>query len=107
MPYFQAYSWPGNVRELENLLERIAVYCSGMDDTVELDQPLLRNLLPELFAPTLAAAGPDPAASEPADDEIARIERVLRECNGNRSEAARRLGISRSTLWRKLTRQRP
>ena len=54
------------------------------------------------------AASPAPAQARSAvpleDAEQAHIEAVLRECRGNRAEAARRLGIGRNTLWRKLRR---
>ncbi|WP_258868020.1 sigma-54-dependent Fis family transcriptional regulator [Alkalilimnicola ehrlichii] len=96
LPLLRAYRWPGNVRELENLMERLAVYhaefAAGAIGAEE-----LRTVVPELFAD---AAGGERAA--PALDERARIEQVLAACGGNRSEASRRLGISRSTLWRKL-----
>ena len=50
------------------------------------------------------AAGNDAEAASLEDAERRHIEAVLRDCRGNRAEAARRLGIGRNTLWRKLRR---
>ncbi len=86
----RGYDWPGNVRELENMIERVV--CAG-------EAPA--ELLPELAG----AAAPQPAASArqlAARAERDAIERVLAECGGNRAEACARLGIGRTTLWRKL-----
>jgi propionate catabolism operon transcriptional regulator len=107
LPHLQRYAWPGNVRELENVVERIAVLYSkrGADDVGEAQ---LRAFVPELFeaAPALA-----PAEARSADGDLRTvrefqeqemIRRVLQECGGNQTEAARRLRVARSTLWRKL-----
>ncbi|HEY4369104.1 MAG TPA: propionate catabolism operon regulatory protein PrpR [Steroidobacteraceae bacterium] len=103
------YSWPGNVRELENLIERIATFRELPDVSIA-PREQLRQLIPELFA-----AADKPSADTPADDSLAShreetelqlIERVLAECGGNRQAACTRLGIGRSTLWRKLERGR-
>lgn len=85
------YSWPGNVRELKNMVER-AILLGGFDQC----------LLPEMEP---AATG---AATEPGDDKL-RLDLVERQHvlavlalgGGNKSEAARRLGISRKTLERR------
>ncbi len=86
----RGYDWPGNVRELENMIERVV--CAGAAPA---------ELLPELAASTTDT----PAASArqlAARAERDAIERVLAECGGNRLEACARLGIGRTTLWRKL-----
>ena len=87
------YDWPGNVRELKNLVER-AILLGGFDQCG----------LPEA---TPASAGPSAAAGD--GDETLRLDQVERQhvlavlalTGGNKSEAARRLGISRKTLERR------
>jgi propionate catabolism operon transcriptional regulator len=107
------YSWPGNVRELENLIERLLAYAGPLADSGLMDadqaQAFVRATAPELFAPGAAGVPQRPFASVPqplkkrqtqvAQDEIAR---VLAQCGGDRVLASQRLGISRTTLWRKL-----
>jgi DNA-binding NtrC family response regulator len=89
----ERYLWPGNVRELRNALERALILSA--DGTVSLD------LLPPEIRGDAA-----PAAEGPAQklDELERlhIQRVLDSVQGNRTRAAELLGISRSTLKRKL-----
>ena len=92
-----AYPWPGNVRELENICERLAVLLADHDDAGGLPVDILAHDCPELFGEA-APAG----VSAPAPDWRHRIEDVLAETGGHRQETARRLGISRATLWRHL-----
>ena len=106
LPLLAQYPWPGNVRELENVLERVVVYGPDLKADGSLDLAQLRSIVPELFQSDAAA---DPASDRPGDldrvrkaGELAYIAQVLRECNGDRNEACRRLGIGRTTLWRKL-----
>ncbi len=82
----QAYDWPGNVRELRNLVERSLILGYF---------PL--DALPEAGA--MEAAGSLAALDEV---EKSHILEVLAACGGNKSEAARRLGVSRKTVERKL-----
>jgi transcriptional regulator of acetoin/glycerol metabolism len=90
------YSWPGNIRELRNVLERALIMAPDTDVL----QPV--HLPPEL----VPAATADGAATEvdlPLEDiERRHIARVLAHNGGNRSRAARSLGISRATLYEKL-----
>ena len=105
LPWLQPYAWPGNVRELENVLERIAVLYShraAAPDRVGPDE--LRAVLPELFQVSEERQGGDLRSARGAE-EAAVIRRVLSECGGNMNEAARRLGVGRSTLYRKLRAQ--
>jgi propionate catabolism operon transcriptional regulator len=96
-PLLCRYAWPGNVRELENVMERLAVFLSASPDERAIDRDELRMTLPELFD-TGEAAGETPRASL-ADQAI---HDTLAAVKGNRHEAAKRLGISRTTLWRRL-----
>jgi propionate catabolism operon transcriptional regulator len=105
IPYFAAYGWPGNVREMENIIERIAVFWG--DTNAALPEPAqLRQIVPELFADGAPepAAEPAPLRSVNRKSELEHIRRVLKECNGNQVAACKRLGIGRTTLWRKLKR---
>jgi propionate catabolism operon transcriptional regulator len=97
------HAWPGNVRELENLAERLAIGC------LEKGSALVAEEIGALLDPPPAAntASPNTALGDvlaPARQwqEQAHIRAVLAECAGNQAEAARRLGIGRTTLWRKL-----
>jgi len=99
MEMLLVYDWPGNVRELRNSVEYAFVLCSsgGID---------LRHLPPKI------ATGADPIC-DPSSLGIANsistdakgreaLLKVLRETGGNRSEAARRLGVSRVTVWKRM-----
>lgn len=81
---FRKYAWPGNVRELRNLIER----------------SLILGKLPELSSASILDADGGPTTLEQM--ERAHILETLEQCGGNRSEAARRLDISRKTIERKL-----
>jgi DNA-binding NtrC family response regulator len=92
MQLLQEYAWPGNVRELENVLERAAVF--------KTDSCLVPDDLPLLRAGAELAAGLSPLEVA----ERKKIEEVLAETGGNRTLAARRLGIERKSLYRKAER---
>jgi len=81
------HDWPGNVRELRNALERAAILCEG--GLIDAHHLALR--------PASKPSGP--ATSDLNTLERETIERVLRECRGNKSKAARRLGLSRTQLY--------
>jgi DNA-binding NtrC family response regulator len=103
----RAAPWPGNVRELRNALHRALVMADGGPITpfhLDAEDPA------QCFsAPLRAMAAPDASgATAPADDrtlaqvEAEHIARVMAACGDRPAEAARRLGIGRSTLYRKL-----
>ncbi|GAB4108104.1 MAG: two-component system response regulator PilR [Acidobacteriota bacterium] len=92
MKLLQEYSWPGNVRELENVLERAAV--------LKTDSCLVPDDLPLLRTAAEPAAGLSPLELA----ERKKIEEVLAQTGGNRTLAARRLGIERKSLYRKAER---
>ena len=91
------YAWPGNVRELRNVLERALVLAAGAPRI----EP--EHLPPGLRAPGAPRAGRD-EPSIPSLEEVERrhIERTLFLLGGNRTAAAEKLGISRSTLHLKI-----
>ena len=94
------YDWPGNVRELRAAVEHGVVMASGSQIT-------LRDLPATLRAPKsqLAVLSPPSVHSSGLnlrDTETSLILRALEDCRGNRSEAAKKLGISRRTLHRRL-----
>ena len=127
---FEAYEWPGNVRQLFNVLRTAAVMAAGdstitrehlSDDFLEDAQRSLRNAelrqavaaagaVPSATAAAPAAAAPSmPAPAAPAEParslgevEIDTIRRAVEAAGGNISEASKRLGISRNTIYRKL-----
>jgi DNA-binding NtrC family response regulator len=97
------YEWPGNVRELGNVLERAVILAEGATIPAGLVASRLR-------AHGSSAASPAPARSdlhEAVRETVRRVEtdligRVLRDCGGNKSEAARRMNISYRSLWAKV-----
>jgi two-component system response regulator HydG len=107
----RAHDWPGNVRELANALEYALVHADGT--TV-----LPHHLPPEVresghvIADSRAESARVPSSSlvhhyyrappEQGGNEREILSRALRESGGNRAETARRLGMSRTTLWKKL-----
>lgn len=100
----EAYSWPGNVREVENLMERLAFFYAHSDDwNSAQSRRALYCVVPELIS---GGDRPDESSlkSEQRRAEINRIQQVVAECGGSIPEAAKRLGVSRTTLWRKLKR---
>jgi DNA-binding NtrC family response regulator len=93
MDMLVAYSWPGNIRELKNVLERALLLSGG--------QPLSKNHFPGLTVSALSApseAGPLSIAG--AEEKQIRL--ALERFEGNTTKAAEALGISRTTLYRKL-----
>jgi len=87
------YTWPGNIRELQNIIERvIAIH---KDETI--DATIIKRLLED-------QQDTNDNDAEIIFNEIDEIKRVLALTKGKYAEAAKILGISRSTLWRKLKR---
>ena len=99
-PLLAAHAWPGNVRELRNLMQRLALYLAAQPLQALTPQFLLA-VAPELG--TAAGLPPPalPAAARPAP-EAESASQALARFQGNRAAAARHLGISRTTLWRRL-----
>jgi transcriptional regulator of acetoin/glycerol metabolism len=97
----QASPWPGNLRQMHNVL-RTAVVLLGEGEEITLDH-LAEDFLAQCELPRVAPAAA--AASDPSllsELETQAIRRTVADCGGNLSAAARRLGICRNTLYRKL-----
>jgi propionate catabolism operon transcriptional regulator len=94
---FQSHAWPGNVRELRNLMQRLALFLSA-EPLQALTPTFVASVAPELAPSSLLQHASLPAPAEEKDDVIA----VLSRFGGDRAAAARHLGISRTTLWRRL-----
>jgi DNA-binding NtrC family response regulator len=100
----QSYSFPGNVRELEHLIERAAVKAGGRAITAE----QIQEELTKAKSPAPGAFDTQAAIGMPFHDAVANwerylIEQALKSAHGNKSDAARRLGIHRRLLYEKLT----
>jgi propionate catabolism operon transcriptional regulator len=98
-PLFGMHRWPGNVREMRNLMERLALFLAA--------EPL-RALTPSFVltvAPELKVNLHDkelPSERQAAVTSHESYTQILARFKGNRQAAALHLGISRTTLWRKL-----
>ena len=86
------YEWPGNVRQLENAISHAVILAQG--------RVIERGHLPQFLKQSV----PEPFYSSLAENERQLILGVLQESNWNKHEAARRLKISRSTLYSKIRR---
>lgn len=111
LPLLGRYPFTGNIRELKNIVERASVLKTGDVITIE-------NLKQALYPADLDTAAPaagfppypgfasapayTPSADSPVPSEPERLLAALKQCGGNRTRAAKMLGMDRSTLWRKL-----
>jgi transcriptional regulator of acetoin/glycerol metabolism len=99
---FSLYAWPGNVRELRNVVENMILL--GNSDRLRLDDvpmEVRQHASSKVSAPLLQLTGSS-ASPNLRLSERAAIESALAEARGNITNAAKRLGIARSTLYRKL-----
>ena len=94
------YDWPGNIRELENIIERIQVLFSLNESKTQPD--FLSLHLPELFSSAKKVDSSSLLKKAKINQELLLVEKVLEEADGNLDLAAKKLGISRTTLWRKM-----
>lgn len=83
------YSWPGNLRELRNVIRRAALFCNG--DTIQTDDIPKLTVQEEIKQINLSP-----------EDERERIIQAINAANGNKTLAAKLLGIDRKTLYNKL-----
>jgi sigma-54 dependent transcriptional regulator, acetoin dehydrogenase operon transcriptional activator AcoR len=98
MAVLRAYSWPGNVREMRNIIENLLL--TSREEEVGLDE-----LPAELLAETATAGTAEPVLLQSTsleETERVAIARAVYGAHGNLAQAARALGVSRSTLYRKL-----
>ncbi|MBU1652176.1 sigma 54-interacting transcriptional regulator, partial [bacterium] len=98
----ETHRWPGNVRELENAIERAVVLCKSQ----KIDESTLRFLDPEPHSLTTSSFLPM-NLSGTLQNQVNQFEKsilreVLDQCDGNRSQAARKLAINRTTLLAKI-----
>jgi PAS domain S-box-containing protein len=98
MDLFLAHSWPGNIRELEHAIEHAFVVTAPGQKVITAD-----SLPPEISHPTKVAVAPQKADTENIDEKTL-ITNALAESNGNKSQAARILGITRAGLYKKMRR---
>jgi len=91
MNIFQSYPWPGNVRELRNIIEYAFVLCH--------ENKIQSGHLPErVYKPESNHTRKQTKTSL----EREKLIRVLSESNGNRTQAAEKLGVSRVTVWKRI-----
>ena len=104
--YLRAYPWPGNIRELENTLEMAAIICeTSVIDVHHLSSRVTkceRRPLPPPTAPAEVEPAAGPGIAQMREIEADAIRSALREYDCNISKVSRALGISRSTIYRKM-----
>lgn len=96
--HFERYRWPGNVRELESFCERVVVAVM-VEPSYALTESLLQTALPEVYR---AGASFSAANGALRQSEMAAIETAMELYQGDRQAVADYLGISTTTLWRRL-----
>ena len=100
MPYLMKYSWPGNVRELLNFMERLSFFLEDYKaGTKGID--LLKNIVPEIIQKTNKSRIGNSLREQLDAKEEALITGIL-EKSSSMAEASARLGIGKTTLWRKI-----
>lgn len=87
----EQYEWPGNIRELQHAIERAVILCQG------------KTLMPrDVFVKTNTAAETLDTGFNLEDMERNMISQALKKCNGNITDAAKELGLSRAALYRRM-----
>lgn len=102
MQVLRNYKWPGNIRELKNVIERLVISSNKDKGSITFSDVI--DILDEGFE--MRKTSPKhhfgSKTSILYEEEMKLISKVLEETGGNKAETARRLGISKTTLWRKL-----
>jgi len=110
MDLFFSYSWPGNVRELQHAVEHACIFAAGPSVTLrDLPEEIRLDRTPASFISDVRPINNDnniiiPIGTTLDDAELEIIRRTLISVNGNKEEAARVLGLSRSSLYRRIPR---
>ncbi|MRG46297.1 response regulator [Chitinophaga sp. SYP-B3965] len=87
----EQYDWPGNIRELQHAIERAVILCQG------------KTLMPkDVFVKTNTATEQLDTGFNLEDMERNMISQALKKCNGNITDAAKELGLSRAALYRRM-----
>ena len=95
----RTYSYPGNIRELESIIAHAVIMCDGdVIGAADLPDQVRQGYVPRLALPDYVAE----SVTTLSEMEAQLIRMALDRLNGNQTEAAKKLGISRSTLWRKM-----
>jgi len=92
MQIFLSYNWPGNVRELQNVVEHAVILAKG--------EMITENDLPQNLRWAIPRAEEPPRSLKETEKRL--ILKVLKEVGGNKYRAAKKLGITRSTLYGKV-----
>lgn len=99
MQLLLSHDWPGNVRELKNMMERLIILC----EKPVIEKEDIINFFPNILnEPGVHDSNVTTLSSEKEAIEKILIEETLRKTNGNKSDAAKKLGISRMTLYNKI-----
>lgn len=98
--HLQGYDWPGNVRELRNLCERLVILCGGRDIQSENLPQEIRQPLPVKTQGNGFSLPPEGVRLD--ELEVTFIRQALQQTSGNRTHAARLLGLTRDTLLYRL-----
>ncbi|AIY42448.1 Propionate catabolism operon regulatory protein PrpR [Collimonas arenae] len=103
-PLLSAHNWPGNAREVRNLMERLALFLAA-EPLQALSPAFIISVAPEFIQASMPTPAIAPATTSAAPEKAENITQVLARFGGNREAAAKYLGISRTTLWRKIKNQ--
>lgn len=94
MDRLTSYDWPGNIRELRNAIDYAFVLCLGGG--------IEREHLPNRITSTIECRPVDLKGRHKQQTEEEALLQILRQVNWNQSEAARKLGVSRVTIWKRM-----